>query len=283
MSKFNLRKKIDSVLKPKGIGVVSIEFLGVGGAFDHKEGNASCLLKTKDGSLFLVDCGHTAYSSLKEKGLVGEVDRVFITHCHEDHISSLSTFIYDRFFIHNKKTVIECTPEVCESIKQYLKITGHLPEMYDINCDNHVFIEQEFCEISITKLDTSDYHWPYEGFPNSGLLFHVSTGDDYFVIIYSGDINTPIMELMDQESYPFVYEDKSKVFVFHDMTVHDYENNPHCNFSKLEPFVREFNIITYHHNSKQVSEINKVSSLMASTSIILYDDPSFVIEKTFGE
>jgi hypothetical protein len=278
MTKFEIKKGIQSALGG-GKPLLDVHFLGIGGAFDTDEGTASALFKTRGGKHFLIDCGYTSYSKLRKWNLIESVDRVFITHTHEDHISGLSTFIYERFFIHKVKTIIECHESVAPRVKQYLDLCGHPEEQYQINIGN-VFIEDE--GISITKIDTGSNHWPVNNFPNSGLLFHFSVGDDYAVVIYSGDINVPITNLMPQEMYPFVYEKPENVFIFHDMTSLVHEQNPHTNWSLLVPTKQMFNnLFTYHHNQDQVAVINQENPVMAFTSLVIQGD-NFVIEENRG-
>ena len=279
MSKISIRKGIDAALKPSGNKILQVEFLGIGGAFDTEEGTASALFTTNGGMRFLIDCGYTAYSKLRKSNLLDSIDRVFITHTHEDHINGLSTLIYDRFFIHNKTTVIECHKNVSDRVRQYLDICGHPHDQYVIN-EVNVFLEDE--NISITKIDTSAHHWPVNNFPNSGLLFHIQTKDDYAVVIYSGDINVPITDLMPEEDYSFVYEKPDNVFIFHDMTDLVHDQNPHCNFELLEPVKQKFkNLLTYHHNENQISNISSKMPHIAYTSMIL-QEKSFVIEEGLG-
>lgn len=279
MSIFEIKKGINHALGSSGKKIVEIDFLGVGGAFDIEEGDSSVLIKTKSGKFLLIDCGYTSYYKLKKMDLISDVDIVFITHTHSDHQSGLSTLIYDRFFLHNKTTVIECHELVAPRVKQYLDICGHPENQYIINTKN--FYIEEDC-LSVTKIDTSAHHWSVNNFPNSGLLFHFDTGDDYFVLIYSGDINTSILNLMPKELYPFVYEKPDNVFIFHDMTSLEYEQNPHTNWRQLVPVRENFkNLFTYHHNENHVSEINKQNPNLAYTSLII-QGRQFVIEEVKG-
>ena len=280
MSKFKITKGIDFALRGKGKSLVEINFLGIGGAFDIEEGESSVLLKTRGGKHFLIDCGNSSYINLRKKELVNQIDRIFITHCHEDHISSLSTLIYDRYYIHNLTTIIECTPEVALRLKQYLDICGHPEEQYTINIENNIFIEDE--KISITKINTTAHHWPVNNFPNSGLLFHFDTVDDYIVLVYSCDINKPITSLMNPEEYHFVYDNPENVFIFHDMTHLVHEQNPHTNFELLKPVANKFkNLYTYHHGQNTIEIINQQNPSMALTSLIV-QGTDFVIEEIKG-
>lgn len=265
--------------KNKGKKILDIKFTGIGGAFDIEEGESGVIIETRAGKKMLIDCGYTSYVFLKKNKLIEKLDRVFITHTHSDHISALSTLVYERFFVHNVKTIIECHDSVAPRVKQYLDICGHPEEQYEIRIGN-VFIEDE--EISITKIDTTNDHWPVNSFPNSGLLFHFSVGDDYAVFIYSGDINKPITNLMPVELYPFVYQKPENVFIFHDMTSLVHEQNPHTNWRLLLPVKEMFpNLFTYHHNENQVALINKENPVMAFTSLVIQGE-NFVIEENRG-
>lgn len=274
---FKITKGVDFAINGKGKSLVEVDFLGIGGAFDTEEGTSSALLKTRGGKYFLIDCGYTSYFKLRKNELINKVDKIFITHSHEEHFSGLSTLIYDRYYIHNLTTTIECTVEVGLRLKQYLDLCGHPEEQYVIKTENYIFIEDE--KISVTKIDTSAHHWPINNFPNSGLLFHFDDNDDYAVLIYSGDINIPITNLMSKEVYPFVYDKPENVFIFHDMTSLVHEQNLHTNFELLIPIKAVFNnIYTYHHGQDDIEKINKLNPAMALTSLIVQGD-SFVIEK----
>lgn len=287
MSKFEIKTGIESAISGTMTGtgtgkpLFNVDFLGIGGAFDTEEGTSSALLKTKGGKRFLIDCGYTSYSKLRKKELINKIDVVFITHCHEDHINGLSSFIYDRYYIHKLETIIECTEAVGEKVKAYLDICGHPEDQYIIYTDNNVFFQEE--RISVTKVDTTAHHWPVNGFPNSGLLFHFETEEDYVVLIYSGDINVPIINLMNPDDYSFVYDNPDNVFIFHDMTSLVHEQNPHTNYSLLEPVLKQFNnLYTYHHSAEQVALINQSGHAdIASTSLIVQGE-SFVIEEKLG-
>ena len=71
---------------------LEIKFIGTGGAFEVELGNSSAVV-AMDGSNYLVDCGHSVFPRLVKSGLVDKIDGVFVTHLHDDHVGSLSSFV----------------------------------------------------------------------------------------------------------------------------------------------------------------------------------------------
>jgi ribonuclease BN (tRNA processing enzyme) len=65
---------------------MEVTFLGVGEAFDPDEANASVLVQA-GGFTLLIDCGHSAVSSLWRRcPEPDEIDAVYLTHHHGDHV-----------------------------------------------------------------------------------------------------------------------------------------------------------------------------------------------------
>jgi Metallo-beta-lactamase superfamily len=69
-----------------------IKFVGTGGAFETAYGNSAAIVTQGDLRL-LIDCGHAIFPRLVMHGLAGTIDGVLITHLHDDHVGSLSSFI----------------------------------------------------------------------------------------------------------------------------------------------------------------------------------------------
>ena len=76
---------------------MKIKILGSGSAFDIEKTNSSFLVDDK-----LVDWGYNVFTKLRKENI--DVDKVFITHTHFDHIGSLETLAYYNFFIRKIKT-----------------------------------------------------------------------------------------------------------------------------------------------------------------------------------
>jgi len=262
MAKFILKSKLNSLLKNTGKPpIVEVIFLGTGGAFDLAEKNSSAIIKTAGGTI-LIDCGSTVYSELQAKNLVDSIDYVFITHCHEDHIGSLSTLIYHKYFVQKKLVKIECIPSLQPKIEMYLRdVCGHdgpLTESFTIN-SNHGIVYEDLNMI-IHKFDTTNHH--YKDYPTGGFVFNFRKGGEDLFVVYSGDINVPFTEIIESENvklYELLLKHPENVFIFHESTSREYPPHyPHCEYQKLEKVVETFpNIYTYHHSEEETKSVLK--------------------------
>ena len=73
-------------------------FIGCGDSFADKLGNNSAFLEW-DGHRLLIDLPDSNYTRIKEVGLdYSDIDHIFITHLHADHINGLERFAYYRQF-----------------------------------------------------------------------------------------------------------------------------------------------------------------------------------------
>jgi len=120
--------------------------LGNGGGFDFDQVSSSFLIEREfiDNQKFdylkedieikkkymLFDCGHGVISKLQEiqkkedLKILENLDFVFISHVHEDHISNLSSLVLCRYFMMNKKTtVIYGNSDTKDFLQRYLKET----------------------------------------------------------------------------------------------------------------------------------------------------------------
>ena len=77
---------------------MNLTFIGCGDSFADKLGNNSALLEWREHRL-LIDLPDSNYSRIKELGLdYSDIDHLFITHLHADHINGLERFAYYRQF-----------------------------------------------------------------------------------------------------------------------------------------------------------------------------------------
>jgi len=88
------------VIQPEKGGAMKLQFAGVGSAFttqDYYQSNA--VIRPDTGKVFLIDCGSDARFSLGEIGLSHrDIDAVYISHLHADHIGGLEWLGFCTYF-----------------------------------------------------------------------------------------------------------------------------------------------------------------------------------------
>ena len=146
----------------------SLRFLGRDSGFG-KENNSTYI--EHENKFFLIDCGFTVFSQLKEKFDFNKYDEinVIITHLHNDHAGTLSQFILYLYFIYNKKINVITN---CKRIKEFLDITGTPEDAYILKKENEY--------IKFIKTEHVKYLDSY------GFELNINSRK----IIYTGDTNT---------------------------------------------------------------------------------------------
>ncbi len=84
-----------------------IKFLGVGSAFtlpasgnvNHCDWQSNVLVIAENGKKLLIDCGSDVRFSLQQQGLsYGDIDGVYISHLHADHVCGLEWLAFTTYF-----------------------------------------------------------------------------------------------------------------------------------------------------------------------------------------
>lgn len=101
---------------------MKLKFLGVGGAFAPiSKGNSNMMLTADNGERLIVDFGCTApYIYRDELGLnFHEIDGIYISHLHSDHVGGLEHLAFHRYFLPKKdedgkviRPKLYCVPEL---------------------------------------------------------------------------------------------------------------------------------------------------------------------------
>lgn len=212
-------------------------FLGTGGAHDISWGNSSALLSWQN-KTFLIDCGFTVYPKLVENHLVELIDAVVITHVHDDHIGSLSAFLYHRHFISRKSPtpILLGHENLTQALQNLLSIM-----MGPLETFAQLLPSQSW---GIQALDTTGLHMAH--MPSCAYVWE----DKNLILVYSGDIGRPLPILDTWRENP----PSKRRLVFHDMAFH--QTPTHCHYKALFPYRDLAEIWGYHHNPLQVPPDN---------------------------
>lgn len=111
---------------------MEILVVGVGDAFSEKYWGTSFLVRTP-GSLLAVDCPDSYFKALKSSGFglrVDDLDGLFLTHLHGDHVNGLEMTLAWRKFVTQKRLRIFTTPEVADVLWE-ARLKASLGTMYD--------------------------------------------------------------------------------------------------------------------------------------------------------
>ena len=79
--------------------LAKLKFLGSGSAFSLNNYQTNMILTAPSGKKMLIDCGTDIRFSIKEAGLSHrDIDAVYISHCHADHIGGIEWLAFLRYF-----------------------------------------------------------------------------------------------------------------------------------------------------------------------------------------
>lgn len=223
---------------------MKVTVLGTGGAFDVNEGNSSFIVR-HDNKNYLVDCGWDVFPKLIKQGLADKINYICISHCHDDHIGSLSAYLYYCFYILKKRMKIIC-PEASKNLSTILDNMG-------MSLGKEYIFEWDFPSKFIS-INTSTLHDPQ--MPSCAFNFNNK-------LIISGDIGCKLPDLEKYLSNGFI--------IFHDASTF---NSPvHCYFEEFNSLSKKLrkNLFLYHHSNEasQIMIKNKFNVLKSDLTICL--------------
>ena len=212
-----------------------VTVIGGNGAFNKD--NSSFLIEVANKKI-LFDCGFNAFEYIKKNNI--DIDGVYISHTHFDHIGGLEQLIYYRYFVQNKKTVIFCATPIKKELtfilpKQIKYDNGQckVVSMYEIKNDFHNFTHQ----------------WYYFDFvkgnhiikDNYGLLIHDT--DHKKALLITGD--TKASDNI-KDTIKNVLNKVKKLVAFHDFSFWDDPyKNIHCSQTDFNHY---YNSLKNHKN-----------------------------------
>lgn len=112
---------------------MQITWNGTGAAWSTQFGNSSAVVEA-EGRRLLVDCGHTAPARLAPLGLsLRDLDGVFISHLHGDHIYGLEEWGFKNFLIWNVKPTLLLSEDLIEPLWNKV-LAGTMAQVCNATC-----------------------------------------------------------------------------------------------------------------------------------------------------
>lgn len=230
---------------------MEIKFFGVGGAFDVNWGNSSAVLKLNN-IHYLIDCGNAVFPRLVQTGWASKIERILITHLHDDHVGSLSIYLahFNQVLQKGKLKVLVPTEDFKQEILQKLAFSLGNAEIY---ADFEIIPEDS----GIIAIDTKDLH--IKGMQSYAYCFR--EGEQ--TIGYSGDLGDPniVFETILQKDW-------DPGLVFHEFNFTRIKG--HCHYQDLQKYQDRFEIYGYHNNPNKKPKDCKIP-LVAETEKYLID------------
>lgn len=222
--------------------MIDIQFVGTGGAFDVEQGNSAALITFK-GKKILLDCGHSVYPRLRQKGLAGAMDYILLTHLHDDHVGSLSTLIFhQKYAEHKRAKILHPTADFGDLLFAFLAHSQQKPAEY-----SDFLPLWQFSGGGISYIDTTGMH--AANMPTFAYLFE----DEEEILCYSGDIGNPYLFMSHFEKYPT----HKKIRIFNEIIF--YPNiKSHCYYKDLALLASKYEVYAYHVNHLQAPDDNEI-------------------------
>lgn len=158
----------------------TLKFLGTGSGFNPSLGSTSAYFIEGD-TLFLIDCGESAYGRIMELNLLDGIKCVnlFVTHTHSDHIGSVGSLLLECKHIRNIAFNLICSPneEHFADIIAILNAFGGRSSYSVISPDNIENVYKSFNKVCYEKANHVSQISSYN------LVFYTDEGAVY----YSGD------------------------------------------------------------------------------------------------
>ena len=142
-------------------------FLGVGDAFSTEHWGTSFLCRSDD-FVLAVDCPDSYRRALKAANFdhggqrldAQDIDAMFLTHLHGDHVNGLEMVLAYRKFVAGGKLPLWTTPEVAETIWEH-RLSGSLNTLYDGEFYNAMSLE-DFVDLHVVPWGTTAKVGPFQ-------------------------------------------------------------------------------------------------------------------------
>lgn len=188
--------------------MIKVTMIGVGSAFSKRFHNTSALVHFPNGYNLLLDCGHSVPQGLHEQGIeLNNVDGVFISHLHADHIGGLEEVaLYNMFVLSGRKIDLFIPSKLADKLWAKCLAGGLGSEGDGLNSFFNVHIMYEPTR-NVAVWSSID-NLPLKIFPT----YHVQGMDSYAIgignhLFYSADTKFDPVLLEQADDYNFIFHD----------------------------------------------------------------------------
>ncbi|AIW03283.1 metal-dependent hydrolase [Bacillus phage Mater] len=188
--------------------MIKVTMIGVGSAFSKRFHNTSALVHFPNGYNLLLDCGHSVPQGLHEQGIeLNNVNGVFISHLHADHIGGLEEVaLYNKFVLSGRKIDLLVPSKLVDKLWAKCLAGGLGSEGDGLSSYFNVHILHEPGQ-SI-KPYPSICFLPLKIFPTA----HVKGMDSYAIgigdhLFYTADTLFDLLLLEQADKYNFIFHD----------------------------------------------------------------------------
>lgn len=232
-----------------------IKQLGNGGAFDTESTNSSFLIDFNglDKNYLLFDCGYNVFTKLKElekeyPDIIKKISNIYVSHLDDDHVGSLKSLIYYRYYIHGLTTRVYSAVKEVETFLEDVN--------YKMSFNR--LIENKICVYCYLKDNINGYTdhilTPVKTFHHLECYGLKIVNDDNCIYI-SGDTKVCEDTIITLKHIENTY---GKYKIFHDFSnYNNYENNVHTceyDFNKYYKDLKCFDKIIKYHNNEIFNE-----------------------------
>lgn len=225
-------------------------FLGAGSGLgtDPTNFQSNMLLLTDSGKKLLIDCGtDIRFSLTKAKYIAHEIDAVFISHLHADHIGGLEWFALQRKFVRpNGKPQLIVHEDLVEMLWNR-SLSGGLKTLENIDAalDDYFFVQTvadsqvyEWEGLQLTMVKTVHVHSNGKLMPSYGL--DIAAQGKHFFITADTQFTPESMEKYYQQA----------TIIFHDCETLASPSGVHAHFDQLSSLAPEIKakMWLYHYN-----------------------------------
>jgi ribonuclease BN (tRNA processing enzyme) len=222
---------------------IVITFLGTGSAFSKKYGNNSAVVTVGDKNL-LIDCGRTTPDDLSKSSFTwSNIDAIFVTHIHGDHVFGLEEAGFVGRYVLNRKPHIifphrKIKNDLWEKVLKGTMMQGDLER--NMNFDDYFTYE---------IVDETEQYFEFNGVMFSVFATqHVPNKKSYGLVI--GEYNYIVYTsdtLFDEDMIKAFADDGAKA-IFHDCQMVDYKGKVHASLDELASLPQSIrNKITIMH------------------------------------